>query len=123
VNLAMSCICPFATTATLIVFAELLPDAAPATDAAITAIAMASATASALRRRTLPVLASCMVLPPPEGMAGGMSRAPAEPPGGVAWGSEPLPRLTDDEKITLSRQRCQDSDFAVQSGRSLAVTP
>jgi hypothetical protein len=61
VNLAMSCICPFATTATLIVFAELLPDAAPANVAAITVIAMARASASVLRRRTLPVFASCMV--------------------------------------------------------------
>jgi len=60
VRLAMSCICPLATIATLIVLLVLLPDAVAARIAAITAAATDSATASVLRRRTLPIRASCM---------------------------------------------------------------
>jgi hypothetical protein len=52
----MSCICPLATTATLIVLAELLPEAAPADVAATTAAAMSRTATRVLRLRTLRVL-------------------------------------------------------------------
>jgi hypothetical protein len=57
----MSCICGFATIATLIVFALLLPDAAATNDVAVTAIPMVRATASSVRLRTLPARLFCMV--------------------------------------------------------------
>jgi hypothetical protein len=74
VNLAMSCICPFATTATLIVLAELLPDAAPANDAAMTAAAMSRTVTSVPRLRTLPILLPYMVAASSEGVAVGVER-------------------------------------------------
>jgi hypothetical protein len=74
VNLAMSCIWPFATTATLIVLAELLPDAAPANDAAMTAAAMSRTATSARGLRTLQILLPCMVAASSEGVAVGVER-------------------------------------------------
>jgi hypothetical protein len=63
VNLAMSCICPFATIATLIVLPVLLPDAADTNNAdTTTAAAAARATVRVLRLRAPPYRASCMVL-------------------------------------------------------------
>jgi hypothetical protein len=61
VNFEMSNIWPFATMATLIVLAVLLPDAA-ATNIADTTTTMATARATArvLRLRTLPDRAFCM---------------------------------------------------------------
>jgi hypothetical protein len=61
VSFAMSCICGFATIATLIVFASLLADAAATNDVASTAIPMVRATAGILRLRTLPARLFCMV--------------------------------------------------------------
>jgi hypothetical protein len=61
VNLAMSCICPLATIATLIVLAVLRPDAGVASIAASTATAAMRATTPVLRLRTSSVRVSCMV--------------------------------------------------------------
>jgi hypothetical protein len=57
----MSCICGFATIATLIVLPVLLPDAADTNNADMTT-ATARAAVRVLRLRTPPYLASCMVL-------------------------------------------------------------
>src|SRR6266511_748222 len=87
--------------ATLIVLAVLLPDAAAAYDAAATANARVRATTSVLRLWTLPVRASCM----------------------VAASSERINPRHGSVTITLSRQRCQDSDLTVQSVPSPASSP
>src|SRR5262249_8749489 len=122
VNFAMSCIWPLATMATLIVLASLRPDAAVANDVAVTATAMARATTRVVRRGWLRVRCLCMSLPP-WGMAGSDVEGSTERPGVGSTRSERLTRLTDGEKITLSRQRCQDRDFAVQSGHSPSFDP
>ena len=65
VNDAMSCICGFATIATLIVFAAVPPIAVAASDASATIPATKTPTRTFTRRGVLPFRASCMVMPPP----------------------------------------------------------
>jgi hypothetical protein len=72
----MSCICGFATIATLIVLAVLLADAAATKDVAITADPMARATASVFRLRALPARLFCMVTASSEEITGHVSSAP-----------------------------------------------
>src|SRR5438067_4533724 len=62
---AMSCICGFATIATLIVLAAVPPIAVAASDASATTPATKTPTRTFTRRRVLPFRASSMVMPPP----------------------------------------------------------